>query len=192
MVIGNINIFISNLVTFKTHFQEKFSFKYKPLPKGSIWRKVGDNSWILSFAYDKIYKTIGPVKGSEFDTYTVFIDKIFDPFQEGNALQDFAIKYPDIVKQEPYNWVVFDSSEHGSDISSDKESPRAAKLILETIISALMLKITEKENVAFDAKVSEPSRVKLYRRLAQEIAVLNNKKVDEKPFFNKSVYFLIH
>ncbi len=179
-------------MNFKRYFEEKFAFDYKPLPKGSSWKNVGDNSWVLSFAYDKLNKTVGPVKSSEFDTYTIFIDKFADPFEGFNALNDFAKKYPNLVKPEPYNWIVFDSSQHGSNIASTEESPRAAKLILETIISALMLKISQKENIAFDAKYSEMSRVRLYRRLAHEIAKLHHKKVDEQTFFNKSVYFLIH
>jgi hypothetical protein len=179
-------------VTFKAYFEEKFSFDFKPLPKGSQWRKVGDKSWALSFAYDKVNKTVGPVKSSEFDTYTIFIDKIYNPHEELSSLSDFTKKYPNVVKQEPYIWIVFDSSEHGSDIASKEESPRAAKLILDTIVSALMLKITEKENIAFDAKVSEPSRVKLYRRLAYAFAQLTQKNVTEKTYLNKTVYFLIH
>lgn len=180
-------------MTFKAYFEEKFVFDIKPLPRGSQWTKVGDYSWVMSFAYDKVNKTVGPVKSSEYDTYTVFIDKLSSPRDNMSALSDFAKKHPNLAKEEPYNWVVFESSEYGSDISSSKEeSPRAAKLILDTIISALMLKITERENIAFNAKASELSRVKLYRRIAQTFAQLNNKAVIEQTFFDKSVYFLIH
>jgi hypothetical protein len=197
-------------VTFQQYFEEKFAFtgSGSKAIEGEKWATTDGSWWTYGFVYNVKDKTVGPHPGSladlpdeyfvTHDVYSITLEKTYskDP---SSPIHNIAKSYPDIVKTEPYFWTSFESYDWGSkSISSQSpQSRRPARLILQTVIAALDLKVKPSDNICFSAAQNDTSRVSLYKVLANQYADQHGKQVITKSYKTNSedsepeVYFFV-
>jgi len=197
-------------VSFKQYFEEKFAFtgSGSQAIKGEKWATTDGNWWTYGFVYNIEDKTVGPHPGSladlpdeyfvSHDIYSITLEKTF-PKDPNSPIHDIAKLYPDVVKQEPYFWTSFESYDWGSKAISNQspQSRRPARLILQTVIAALDLKVKPSDNICFSAARNDNSRVSLYKLLSSQYAKIHGKQVITKEYKTNSdesepeVYFFV-
>ena len=197
-------------MTFQQYFEEKFAFtgSGSQAIKGEEWQQTPDNGWVYGFVYNVKDKTVESHPGSladlpdeyfvTHDIYSITLQKTLskDPY---SPIHDIAKKHPNIVKPEPYFWTSFESYDWGSKAISSQSpsSRRPARLILQTVISALDLKVKPSDNICFSAAQNDVSRVSLYTLLANQYAKMHGKQVITKAYKTDSeesepeVYFFV-
>jgi hypothetical protein len=179
-------------MAFKQFFFEKFDFKKPSIPFSVVWKQISPNIWRTSFAYDDTTGTVNTKLKRGNDTYDVNAEYIKDPYSMESALADVAHEYDNLIKQEPYWWIDFESRNWGTETSSKGGATvRNARLILKTVIGILAEKIQVGDNISFTSGADQQSKISLYTLLANLLAKEYGKKVDVLPY-EEEVYFFVH
>jgi hypothetical protein len=184
-------------MNFKSFFEEKINLEIEP-KKDAIWNRIGskkEQNWQTSFTYDLDSHRIHFNPSEEIknkDIYYVNVLLIPDPLAPTSNLQDLAESYPNLIKNEPYWWMDFESVAHGTEtVSSGETKPRRATSIFNTVISLLSSKIPKGSNLSFTSDKNQASKISLYTLLANLVSRKFGKTLDTVTHEDE-VYFLIH
>lgn len=179
-------------MVFKHFFQEKFNFDKFSLPFIVKWSQIAPTIWRTSFDYDNDSKAVGIGMKQKSDIYDVTAEYIKDPYSMESALADVAHDNQNKIKQEPYWWIDFESREWGTGTTSRiGETPRNARIILKTVMAILSEKVSVGDNISFTSGTDQPSKISLYRLLANALANQYGKTVEEVSQEDQ-LYFFIH
>lgn len=190
-------------MSFKHYFEEKFSFTgSKSLAKGIDfdWQSspgvpglfVGGFSYNFADKTIENYPDLTSTPDEYFITHDLYSITLQDITKGDNPLEGFIKKYPNILKEEPYYWISFESYEWGSRTASvASKVARNAKLIIQTVISALDQKLKPSDNICFSADANDQSRNSLYTLLARMYANSTKKEVVTQKDGDEIVY-LVH
>lgn len=184
-------------MNFKSFFAEKINLEMEP-KKDIAWNRIGtkkEQNWQTSFIYDLDTHQIHFNPSEEIknkDTYYVNVSLIPDPLAPTSNLQGLAESYPNLIKNEPYWWMDFESVAHGTEtVSSGETKPRKATSIFNTVISLLSSKIPKGSNLSFTSDKNQTSKISLYTLLGNLVARKFGKTLDTVTHEDE-VYFLIH
>jgi hypothetical protein len=190
-------------VSFKQHFEEKFAFTGSSSLSKDINFSWQNNDgipgiWVGGFAYnfnDKAienYPDLSSTPDEYFITHDLYSITLQDISKGDNPLEGFTKKYPNALKEGQYYWISFESYEYGSRTASvASKVARNARLIIQTVISALDQKLKPSDNVCFSADANDESRNSLYSLLARKYAKSTNKEVLTQKDGNEIIY-LVH
>jgi len=190
-------------VSFKQYFEERFSFTgSKSLAKGIDfdWQSSPNvpGTFVGGFSYNfenkaiENYPDLSSTPDEYFITHDLYSITLQDITKGDNPLEGFLQKYPKAIKKEPYYWISFESYEWGSRTASiASKVARNARLIIQTVISALDQKLKPSDNICFSADANDESRNSLYLLLAKRYARSTNKNVSVQKDGDENIY-LVH
>lgn len=190
-------------MNFKQYFEEKFAFTgSKDLTKGIDfgWQSsssvlgisVGGFSYNFKDKTIENYPDLTDTPEEYFITHDLYSITLQDITKGDNPLEGFIERYPNALKGGPYYWISFESYEWGSrTVSVASKVARNARLIIQTVISALDQKLNPSDNVCFSADANDESRNSLYSLLARKYAKSTNKEVFIQKDGDEIVY-LVH
>lgn len=191
-------------MSFKQYFEERFSFTgSKSLAKGINfdWQSspnvpgtfVGGFSYNLEDKTIENYPDLSSTPDEYFITHDLYSITLQDISKGDNPIEGFLKTHPGVLKKGVYYWISYESYEWGSrKVSSESKIPRNAKLILQTVISALdEFGLKQTDNLCFTADAEDRSRNLVYKHISNNYANSTNKKVDIYNDGDENVY-LVH
>lgn len=173
--------------SFKKLFLEKIDFE--KAEQEISWNSVGDKTWMTSFNYN--------IESNSFDSegtgdvYYITVQLIEDPKSFSSPLSELAEKFPNLIKDESYFWVDFESKDWGTATISKQAKRRNAMDIIRKVISVVVSKVPVEANICFTASSDQGSKVSLYSVLSRKFAEHFSKSTNSEEFEGE-VYFLIH